>query len=72
MYDAALAGTTSGCGAGVKGQSFTKRLCLPTGVCPEDADYTYNLGSGIVSVTVGPDGKGGRVIIVPEPNPDSI
>ena len=71
MYDAALAGTTSGCGAGVKGQSFTKRLCLPTGVCPEDADYTYNLGSGIVSVTVGPDGKGGRVIIVPEPNPDS-
>ena len=53
MFDAAEAGTTSACGAGVKGQSFTQRICLPTGVCPELANYKYNLGSGIVSLNVG-------------------
>lgn len=65
MYDASNAGTSSGCGAGVKGHSFTKKLCLPTGVCKEDADYTWNLGSGIVNLNVGPTG-GGKSIIVPD------
>src|SRR5690606_36599737 len=43
MYDASSNGTTTSCGAGVKGHSFTKRFCLPTGVCAQDAEYTYNL-----------------------------
>lgn len=70
MYDASEAGTTSKCGAGVKGKSFTKRLCLPTGVCKEDADYTYDLGAGIVSLNVGPSPTGGNTIVVP--NPDEV
>lgn len=68
MYDSSEAGTASLCGAGVKGQSFTKRICLPTGVCPELANYTYNLGAGIVSLTVGPVAGGGKGIIVPDPD----
>ncbi len=67
MYDASEAGTSSGCGAGVKGQSFTKRLCLPTGVCETNAEYTYNLGAGIVSLNVGPSSPGTKSIIVPDP-----
>ncbi|MFU8926217.1 hypothetical protein [Acinetobacter puyangensis] len=70
MYDASEAGTTSSCGAGVKGKSFTKRICLPTGVCAEDADYTYDLGPGIVSLNVGSSDTGGNTIIVP--NPDEV
>lgn len=68
MYDASSNGTTSSCGAGVKGHSFTKRLCLPTGVCAQDANFTYNLGAGIVNLNVGPtDDGGGKSIIVPDP-----
>jgi len=68
MYDASNNGTSSSCGAGVKGHSFTQRLCLPTGVCQEDANYVYNLGSGIVSLNVGSiDGGNTKSIIVPDP-----
>ncbi len=71
MYDASEPGTTSKCGAGVKGKSFTKRLCLPTGVCKEDADYTYDLGPGIITLNIGPsDNNGGNTLIVP--NPDEV
>lgn len=71
MYDASELGTTSKCGAGVKGKSFTKRLCLPTGVCKEDADYTYDLGPGIITLNIGPsDNNGGNTLIVP--NPDEV
>lgn len=74
MFDAAEAGTTSACGAGVKGQSFTQRLCLPTGVCPELANYKYNLGSGIVSLNVGPmsEPAGGKGIVIPDPNSTNV
>lgn len=74
MFDAAEAGTTSACGAGVKGQSFTQRLCLPTGVCPELANYKYNLGSGIVSLNVGPmsEPTGGRGIVIPDNDPENV
>lgn len=71
QFDASNNGTTSSCGAGVKGNSFAQRLCLPTGVCKEDANYRYNLGSGIVTLNVG----GGtdndpykRSLVVPDPN----
>ena len=67
MYDASDNGTTSSCGAGVKGHSFAKRLCLPTGVCAEQADYTYNLGSGIVNLNLGPVGGSQKSIFVPDP-----
>lgn len=68
MYDASNNGTSSSCGAGVKGHSFTQRLCLPTGVCRDDANYMYNLGSGIVSLNVGSiDGGNTKSIIVPDP-----
>ena len=69
QYDASNNGTTSSCGAGVKGHSFTQRLCLPTGVCKQDANYTYNLGSGIVTLNVGSaDGDPNkRSLVVPDP-----
>ena len=68
MYDASNNGTSSSCGAGVKGHSFTQRLCLPTGVCRDDANYMYNLGSGIVSLNVGSiDGGNRKSIVVPDP-----
>lgn len=69
MYDASEDGTSSNCGAGVKGQSFTQRLCLPTGVCAEDANYSYNLGAGIVSLNVGSvSGGNTKSIVVPDPD----
>jgi len=76
MFDSADNGTSSSCGAGVKGNSYTKRMCLPTGVCSLDADYTYNLGSGIVAPQVGGGGDGGpnctgdtcRTLIIPDPS----
>lgn len=67
MYDASDDGTSSDCGAGVKGKSFVQRLCLPTGVCAEDANYSYNLGAGIVSLQVGPVSGGVKSIVVPDP-----
>jgi type IV pilus assembly protein PilY1 len=69
MYDASNNGTSSSCGAGVKGHSFTQRLCLPTGVCAEDANYIYNLGAGIVSLNVGSvDGGSTKSVVVPDPD----
>ncbi len=71
MFDASDPGTSSdSCGAGVKGASFAKRICLPTGKCAEDADYTYNLGAGIVTLGVGggDSGGSGRTLVVPNPN----
>ncbi|WP_445345357.1 hypothetical protein [Acinetobacter bohemicus] len=68
MYDASNNGTSSSCGAGVKGHSFTQRICLPTGVCPENANYKYNLGAGIVNLNVGSvDGSNKKSIVVPDP-----
>lgn len=68
QYDASNNGTSSSCGAGVKGHSFTQRLCLPTGVCPENANFVYNLGAGIVNLNVGPYGNSGKKsIVVPDP-----
>lgn len=68
MYDASNNGTSSSCGAGVKGHTFVQRLCLPTGVCPEDANYMYNLGSGIVAADVGSvDGGNTKALVVPDP-----
>lgn len=68
QYDASNNGTSSSCGAGVKGHSFTQRLCLPTGVCPQNANYVYNLGAGIVNLNVGPYGDSGKKsIVVPDP-----
>lgn len=69
LYDASEDGSTETCGAGVKGNSFTQRICLPSGVCQENANFKYNLGSGIVSLNVGPmtSDKGNRGIIIPDP-----
>ncbi|WP_109441032.1 hypothetical protein [Acinetobacter haemolyticus] len=68
MYDASEDGTSSNCGAGVKGKSFAQRLCLPTGVCAENANYSYNLGAGIVSLNVGSvSGGNTKSIVVPDP-----
>lgn len=68
MFDASNNGTSSSCGAGVKGHTFTQRLCLPTGVCREDANYIYNLGAGIVSLNVGSvSGGEEKSIVVPDP-----
>lgn len=75
MFDASATGTSSTCGAGVKGESFTERLCLPTGLCNEDAMYSYNLGAGIVTPGVGPDGNCAdgscRSLVVPVANSET-
>ncbi len=70
QFDASDNGTTSSCGAGVKGHSFTQRLCLPGGVCKDGKKYIYNLGSGIVTLNVGSvDGDPNkRSLVVPDPN----
>lgn len=69
LYDSSEDGSTETCGAGVKGQSFTQRICLPTGVCQEEANFKYNLGSGIVNLNVGPmaSSTGNKGIIIPDP-----
>ncbi|MCH7384519.1 hypothetical protein MMP71_11750 [Acinetobacter dispersus] len=68
MYDASNNGTSSSCGAGVKGHSFTQRICLPTGVCAEDANYMYNLGAGINSLNVGSvSGGETKAVVVQDP-----
>lgn len=70
VYDASEEGSTETCGAGVKGQSFTQRLCLPSGVCQEQANYKYNLGSGTVGLNVGPMSNatgGNKGIIISDP-----
>ena len=73
QYDASNNGTSSSCGAGVKGHSFTQRLCLPTGVCPQNANYVYNLGAGIVNLNVGPYGDSGKKsIVVPDPTDTGV
>ncbi|RTE46275.1 hypothetical protein EJJ36_07050 [Acinetobacter junii] len=68
MFDASDDGTSSDCSAGVKGKSFVQRLCLPTGVCSENANYSYNLGAGIVSLQVGPVSGNVKSIVVPDPD----
>lgn len=70
QFDSSDNGTTSSCGAGVKGNSFAEQLCLPTGVCKTDAKYRYNLGSGIVTLNVGGDDADPykRSLVVPDPN----
>jgi len=70
QFDASDNGTTSSCGAGVKGHSFSQRLCLPGGVCKGGEKYIYNLGSGIVTLNVGStDGDPNkRSLVVPDPN----
>lgn len=70
QFDASDNGTTSSCGAGVKGHSFSQRFCLPSGVCQGGGVYIYNLGSGIVTLNVGSaDGDpNARSLVVPDPN----
>ena len=70
QFDASNNGTTSSCGAGVKGHTFTQRICLPGGVCKDGEKYVYNLGSGIVTLNVGSadEDPNKRVIVVPDPN----
>ncbi|MBV7308527.1 hypothetical protein KVY11_07510 [Acinetobacter sp. CWB-G5] len=70
QFDASDNGTTSSCGAGVKGHSFSQRFCLPSGVCQGGAKYIYNLGSGIVTLNVSSaDGDpNARSLVVPDPN----
>src|SRR5690606_21126428 len=70
QYDASNNGTPPAGGAAGKGHSFTQRVCLPTGVCKQDANYTYNLGSGIVSPNVGStdNDPNKRSLVVPDPN----
>lgn len=69
QFDASDNGTTSSCGAGVKGHSFSQRFCLPSGVCQGGAIYIYNLGSGIVTLNVGSaSDPNQRSLVVPDPN----
>ncbi|MDY6535727.1 PilC/PilY family type IV pilus protein [Acinetobacter faecalis] len=68
QFDPADNGTTTSCGAGVKGHTFATRLCLPQGICTDGAEYTYNLGPGDVKLNVGPGRSSGtRELVVPDP-----
>lgn len=67
QFDPTDNGTTTSCGAGVKGHTFAVRLCLPQGVCLDGAKYSYNLGSGDVKLNVGPGSSlGTRELVVPD------
>ena len=68
QFDPTNNGTTTSCGAGVKGHTFATRICLPQGICTDNAKYVYNLGPGNVKLNVG-QGKssGTRELIVPDP-----
>lgn len=68
QFDPTDNGTTTSCGAGVKGHTFATRICLPQGICTDGAKYTYNLGSGDVKLNVGPGStSGARELVVPDP-----
>ncbi|MCK7607994.1 hypothetical protein M0D70_00985 [Acinetobacter portensis] len=68
QFDPTDNGTTTSCGAGVKGHTFAVRLCLPQGVCVDGAKYSYNLGSGDVKLNVGPGKTSGtRELVVLDP-----
>jgi type IV pilus assembly protein PilY1 len=69
QFDPTDNGTTTSCGAGVKGHTFAIRLCLPQGVCLDGAKYSYNLGSGDVKLNVGPGrASGTRELVVMDPS----
>lgn len=56
VFDGSKDGMSGDCGAGVKGESFVHRFCLPYGVCQTGRDTTkdvLSLGAGIISPTTG-------------------
>ena len=76
-FDGSKAGISGDCGAGVKGESFLNRFCMPFGQCkPADAGNTSScvgadcdktpLGAGIHTATV----RGEEPPVVPTPDPD--
>lgn len=76
-FDGSKDGISGDCGAGVKGESFLNRFCMPFGQCkPADAGNTStcvgadcdktSLGAGIHTATV----RGEEPPVVPTPDPD--
>lgn len=54
-FDSSKAGISGLCGAGVKGETFAHRFCLPYGGCGRTpTNDTFSLGAGIQGLPVGP------------------
>lgn len=66
-FDGSKDGLSGDCGAGVKGESFLTKFCMPYGQCSNTGtanDYKLNLGAGITGGTIGAgDGGGTRLIV---------
>lgn len=78
-FDGSKDGISGDCGAGVKGESFLNRFCMPFGQCkPADAGNTSScvgadcdktaLGAGIHTATV----RGEEPPVPPTPSPDNL
>lgn len=54
VFDSSKPGLAGDCGAGVIGESFIHRFCLPYGVCADAGiKHTFSTGAGIIGVTIG-------------------
>ena len=54
VFDSSKSGISGTCGAGVKGESFVHRFCLPYGGCGRAAtNDTFSLGVGIQGIPIG-------------------
>jgi len=67
-FDGSKPGLSGDCGAGVKGESFLTKFCMPFGQCAQAGQagaYKLNIGAGITGGSVGAGEKGtARLIVV--------
>ena len=54
VFDSSKPGLAGDCGAGVIGETFIHRFCLPYGVCTDSGlKHTFSTGAGIIGVAIG-------------------
>lgn len=66
-FDGSKDGLSGDCGAGVKGESFLTKFCMPYGQCSQAgqaSDYRLNLGAGITGGTIGAGDSGTTRLVV--------
>lgn len=66
-FDGSKPGLSGDCGAGVKGESFITKFCMPFGQCTQSgsaSEYKLNLGAGITAGAIGAGENGTTRLIV--------
>lgn len=74
-FDGSKDGLSGDCGAGVKGESFLTKFCMPYGQCAQTgvaANYRLNLGAGITGGAIGAGDGGTTRLIVANTNTSNI